>query len=98
MNNKKKTDKRIIVSKIINALLIIALWITTYFAATKEAGYMSPFLPHKSFFGYFIFLIAVVLVSFCVLVIIHESGHMIFGLLTGYRFLSFRVFSFAIHK
>ena len=26
-------------------------------------------------------------------VIIHEAGHLVFGLLTGYRFLSFRVFS-----
>ena len=26
-------------------------------------------------------------------IIIHEAGHLVFGLLTGYRFLSFRVFS-----
>ena len=26
-------------------------------------------------------------------VIVHEAGHLVFGLLTGYRFLSFRVFS-----
>ncbi len=96
MNKKKKTDKRIIVSKIINVMLILSLWIITYFVGVKEAGYMEPFLPHQSFLGFFIFLIAVVLVSLCVLVIIHEAGHMVFGLLTGYRFLSFRVFSFAI--
>ena len=28
-------------------------------------------------------------------VIIHEAGHLIFGLMTGYRFVSFRIFSFA---
>lgn len=31
-------------------------------------------------------------------IIIHESGHLIFGLLTGYRFLSFRVGSFMLLK
>lgn len=30
--------------------------------------------------------------------VIHESGHLIFGLLTGYRFLSFRVGSFMLLK
>lgn len=30
--------------------------------------------------------------------IIHEGGHLVFGLLTGYRFLSFRVFSFTVVK
>lgn len=29
-------------------------------------------------------------------VIIHEVGHLFFGLLTGYRFLSFRLFSFCV--
>jgi hypothetical protein len=46
--------------------------------------------------GVFALIIAVVLLSLCVVVIIHEAGHMFFGLLTGYRFLSFRVFSLAI--
>lgn len=31
-------------------------------------------------------------------IILHESGHLIFGLLTGYHFLSFRIGSFALQK
>ena len=31
-------------------------------------------------------------------IIIHEAGHLVFGLLTGYRFLSFRVFSLVLVK
>ena len=31
-------------------------------------------------------------------VIIHEAGHLVFGLLTGYRFLSFRIFSLMLVK
>ena len=38
------------------------------------------------------------LVSMCAVlilqIIIHEAGHLVFGLLTGYRFISFRVYSF----
>lgn len=31
-------------------------------------------------------------------IIIHEAGHLIFGLLTGYKFLSFRIFSAVFYK
>lgn len=33
-------------------------------------------------------------VAMTVQIIIHEAGHLIFGLLSGYRFSSFRIFSF----
>ncbi len=49
----------------------------------------------------FIYPVVFVLYYYVTLVlhtIIHEGGHMIFGLFTGYRFLSFRVFSFTIVK
>lgn len=45
-----------------------------------------------------LFEIAIVLVSLYVAmtlqVIIHEAGHLVFGLMSGYRFSSFRIFSF----
>ena len=45
-----------------------------------------------------ILTILVALVSMCAAlilqIIIHEAGHLVFGLLTGYRFISFRVSSF----
>ena len=37
---------------------------------------------------------AVVYAEFILHIIIHEGGHLVFGLLTGYRFSSFRIFSF----
>ncbi len=49
----------------------------------------------------FIYPLAFLLVYYITMVlhtVIHEGGHLIFGLLTGYRFLSFRVFSFTIIK
>ena len=54
-----------------------------------------------SFFGTFLniagLLIAVLLVVY-IQIIFHEAGHLVFGLLSGYRFVSFRVGSFTIVK
>lgn len=39
-----------------------------------------------------------VLLALVVQTLIHEAGHLLFGLLTGYRFVSFRIFNFTIIK
>ena len=44
-------------------------------------------------FEYVLFL-AGIAISFLLSIIIHESGHLIFGLLTGYKFSSFRIGNF----
>ncbi len=43
-------------------------------------------------------IIALFLVSYFIETMIHEAGHMVMGMLTGYEFLSFRVGSFTIMK
>ena len=50
--------------------------------------------------GILVFLVAVasMIVSFMILVPIHELGHLVCGLLTGYKFVSFRVFNYTILK
>ena len=46
-----------------------------------------------------IYLIIVTLLFGIILqIIIHEAGHLFFGLLSGYKFISFKVFNFAIVK
>lgn len=44
--------------------------------------------------GLFIILLLTLLIQ----LILHEAGHLVFGLFSGYRFVSFRVFSFVIYK
>lgn len=39
-------------------------------------------------------LVLMMYLAMFVQIVIHEAGHMVFGLLTGYRFCSFRIFSF----
>ena len=45
-----------------------------------------------------IFLFLAGVIAFILQVIIHEAGHLVFGLLSGYKFVSFRVFDFKIIK
>ena len=45
-----------------------------------------------------ILLLIAGVVVFILQVIIHEAGHLVFGLLSGYKFISFRVFDFKIIK
>ena len=45
-----------------------------------------------------ILLLIAGVVVFILQVIIHEVGHLVFGLLSGYKFISFRVFDFKIIK
>ncbi len=42
--------------------------------------------------------VAATYAAFVLIIAIHEAGHLLFGLLTGYTFLSFRVLSFMIVK
>ncbi len=66
---------------------VIQFDIVPPFRVTKGLGFIYPII--------FVLFYYVTLVMHT---IIHEGGHMIFGLLTGYRFLSFRVLSFTIVK
>ena len=45
-----------------------------------------------------IFLLLAGVLAFILHIIVHEAGHLFFGLLSGYKFISFRVFDFKIIK
>lgn len=63
-------------------------------------GYLAA-MPQKPLFDQLgsLFLFAIVLIAVVYLqVIIHEAGHLVFGLLTGYKFSSFRIGSFMLVK
>ena len=46
----------------------------------------------------FIFALAIAFVSLYIHLILHEAGHLIFGLLSGYDFVSFRIGSLILVK
>lgn len=51
-------------------------------------------LSFKTQIANFIFVIVGIYIVFLLQIIIHEAGHLVFGLLTGYRYSSFRIGSF----
>lgn len=53
----------------------------------------------NEFFMYlFAGLLIVLLIMYPLQIVIHEAGHLIFGLATGYKFLSFRIMSIIFYK
>ena len=55
------------------------------------AGVAYALPENESFFAVFLFGLAGFCVSFALQTILHETGHLIGGLLTGYKFCSFRI-------
>ena len=46
--------------------------------------------------GIFAGSIVCTLVTFILQIVLHEGGHLLFGLLSGYRFVSFRIFNWTL--
>ncbi len=44
--------------------------------------------------GFLVLLLLSLYVAVCLQIVIHEAGHLVFGLLTGYHFVSFRIANF----
>lgn len=50
--------------------------------------------PDDFWAGFLILLLLSLYVAVCLQIVIHEAGHLVFGLLTGYCFVSFRIADF----
>jgi len=99
---RKKGSRSMIIVFII--CVIIGAFIGAGIPMLEDLGVLEfdivpPFRVDKSLsFIYPIVFVLFYYVTVVIHTIIHEGGHLIFGLLTGYRFLSFRVFSFIVVK
>ncbi|MDE6290840.1 MAG: M50 family metallopeptidase, partial [Muribaculaceae bacterium] len=74
--------------------------IVVLFTDTTWSEYIAKYYSIDISEGLAVFLVATVsmIISFLILVPIHELGHLVCGLLTGYRFVSFRIFNYTILK
>ena len=85
-------------NKIVNALLqligIMAVGAVVGYFVGKIAGDTLSRIDKPNII---LFLITGV-IAFILHIIVHEAGHLVFGLLSGYKFVSFRVFDFKIIK
>lgn len=89
-----KTKKSII--KIIGSILFIIIGAIVGVIGGIIIGKSNIF--GKTTFIDVVIIIGIFIASFIIQIIIHEAGHLIFGLLSGYEFISFRIFSFTIVK
>lgn len=100
MQNTMKTALRLILGLIAGGVIgfLIGGAITTAFTDTTWSEYLGKYYDIGLSEGVAVFLVALasMIVSFLVLVPIHELGHLVCGLMTGYRFVSFRIFNFTI--
>ena len=88
MDNKQEKKKNKL-----KAYALLAFNLALYFIPCFVAvRYISPLDINPLLF--FVGFVVAVYVAFIFHIIIHEGGHLVFGLLTGYRFSSFRIFSF----
>ena len=85
-------------NKIVNALMqlvgIVAVGAVVGYSVGKIAGDSLSRVDKPNI----ILLLITGVIAFILHVIIHEAGHLVFGLLSGYKFISFRVFDFKIIK
>lgn len=85
---------------------IIAIFFQIGLFVWIEAGYAAILMSSGSslkgsFFGMLLVTAVCMLGFFFVLAVntvVHEAGHLVFGLLTGYKFIEFRVFKFAFTR
>ena len=95
MAEKRKSSKNIIFY-ICSSLVILLLVFFREFLLGEKMDQSS--LSFEMFIFTSVLDIFTLYFAFIIQVIIHESGHLIFGLISGYEFISFRVGSITIVK
>lgn len=88
MSRNKKNKKISLISMVVGMLPTLIVGSFSFFASLNIAKQASTIFE---FILGCIVLIIMVILAFTLQVIIHELGHMIFGIITGYSFLSFRI-------
>ena len=80
--------------------LMIGGVIVVLFTDTTWSEYIDKYYSIDISEGFCVFIVAIasMTLSFLILVPIHELGHLICGLLTGYNFVSFRIFNYTLLK
>lgn len=75
-------------------ILVFIVWMIAAFGAVHLFRIYFPEVPDYEIGGFF----GAFILTFWVHVILHETGHLLFGKLSGYQFVSFRVFGQTLVK
>lgn len=97
MKKDKKTKGRIM--GIIMPVFSIAVFIGIgVFIASNIIAYLGEDFKISEYYLWLAVYLIVLYVVYFLQIVVHEGGHLVFGLLTGYTFISFRIGSFIITK
>lgn len=90
--NRKNNKKQNAWGQYVQMVLYILLGIVWGLSMTKydENTNSESAFEVLIYVGMFVFMYVAILMH----IVIHEAGHLVFGLLSGYKFSSFRIFSF----
>ncbi|MDE6379059.1 MAG: hypothetical protein K2L11_01195, partial [Muribaculaceae bacterium] len=92
-----KTVIKLILGLLLGGILglLIGGLIVVVFTDTTWSEYIAKYYSIDFSEGMWVFIVAVaaMILSFVILVPIHELGHLVCGLLSGYKFVSFRIFN-----
>lgn len=84
---------------VLSVLAIVGVYVICFFLTRMSGERGLETLVNKlPFFVFLLLLYGIVLVSMMLHIAVHELGHVIFGKLTGYRFLSYRFMSIGVFK
>ncbi len=85
--------------KLTNVITVIVTAVIVYLTGTRGMDYLDVFVDSSAPFEIWLLRLILVLVFFYaalfIQLILHEGGHLVFGLATGYKFVSFRIMNFA---
>ena len=91
MERKKKNTIRITLYYVVCILCGVAIgFISTQFYLVNGIG------VHHLSIQQMIVRLALLVLAFMLQLFLHEAGHLVFGLLSGYGFVSFRIFNIMI--
>lgn len=92
----KKATKRSKITTILSLVFGVGLGILL--VVIEKSLENKGIISSKDFSKYDFLSLVLFYVFFILQIIVHEAGHLVFGLLSGYRFLSFRIFSLTFVK
>ncbi len=97
-----KTVLKLIGGLLVGGLIGFAIGglIVFLFTDTTFSEYIDKYYSLDISEGLAVFLVAIgsFILSLAILIPIHELGHLVCGLLTGYKFVSFRIFNYTLLK
>jgi len=94
MSSNKKNDKNI--GQIVFMLIMLFAGMACGVLAGRVMGKAAK--EGAPFWGSLLVLVLAIYLAMFLQIVIHEAGHLVFGLLTGYQFSSFRIASFMFIK